>query len=162
MINIKDKHIKEMLQQYRVFQMDYIKANNRKLRIWNREQRRVGEGSARYKELEEIKARFNKHLENVETEKNNIILHIERQLEKEKAQRKAEKKERKRLEKLNKPRVDNITITGPFRSYTPTSTLPPAEKGNEKDPPKVKVVVKKKPKFVVKVKNPNIKDGYDD
>lgn len=160
--------LKEMLKEYRLFQPDYIKANNRKLRVWNREQKRVGEGSKRYQELEEIKARFTKHLENVEIEREHLRQHCLREMQKQNEKKRAEAlgldptkmpPKKKKKKKKSRPSVpDNIVITGPFRSYAPSSALPPAEKGNEKEPVKVKVVVKKKPKIVVKVKNPNLKE----
>lgn len=146
--------LKERLKNYRLFQMDYIKANNRKLRVWNREQKRVGEGSARYKELEEIKARFYKHLENVEIERQHLRQHVLREMQKEQKKKGAEEKAKTQAEKSKLPSKRNITVNVPFRSYTPPRGNDIREDEN-KSKPVVKIKLKKKP-IVVKVKNPNL------
>ena len=151
--------LKERLKNYRLFQPDYEKANRRKIRVWNREQKRVGEGSARYKELEEIKARFYKHLDNVEIEREHLRQHVLREMQKEQEQKRAEEKAKARAEKIKAEPKRNITVSGPFRSYTPPKGNDIREDDNANKRPVVKVKLKKKP-IVVKIKNPNLKEEY--
>ena len=146
--------LKERLKNYRLFQPDYEKANRRKIRIWNREQKRVGEGSARYKELEEIKARFYKHLENVEIEREHLRQHVLREMQKEQKQKRAEEKAKAQAEKIKAESKRNISVNGTFRSYAPLKGNGIREEDNFNRKPIVKVKLKKKP--IVKVKNPNI------